>query len=97
MKMLLALLAVGFLAVGCDRREANPPYGRPTTHDGKPVSTAMVKDPVCGMTIDSEKAKDHTYQDVKYYFCTQKCHDAFEENPQAYVDKVNQKTADEVR
>ena len=88
MKMLLALLALGFLAVGCDRREASPPYGRPTTTDGKPVTAAMVKDPVCEMMIDSAKAKDHPYKGVRYYFCSQKCHDAFEDNPQVYVDNA---------
>jgi YHS domain-containing protein len=88
MKMLLALLTLGALAVGCDRREANPPYGRPTDTDGKPVSVAQVKDPVCGMEISSDKAKDHSYQGVKYYFCSQKCHDDFEEFPQAYVEKA---------
>ena len=88
MKMLLALLALGFLAIGCDRREAAPPYGKPSAPDGKPVETAMVKDPVCGMMVVSDKAKDHSYKGVRYYFCSQKCHDLFEENPTAYVENA---------
>lgn len=88
MKMILALMTLAIFAVGCDRREASPPYGKPTTSDGKPVSSAMVKDPVCEMMVDSDKAKDHSYKGVRYYFCSQKCHDAFEEAPQVFVDNA---------
>jgi YHS domain-containing protein len=87
MKSLLATLALigGVALIGCDNREAPVPYGKPSDTEGKPVERAQVKDPVCGMMIDSDKAKDHTYQDVKYYFCSQACHDAFEKNPETYV------------
>ena len=85
MKSLLLLGVVGCLAIGCEGKEAPQPYGKPVTTDNKPVARAQVKDPVCEMMVDSDKAKDHTYKDVKYYFCSQKCHDAFEKNPDAYT------------
>ena len=88
MKTVLALAAGVVLFVGCDRKtEAPQPYGKPATGEGKAVERAQVKDPVCGMMIDSEKAKDHTHKGVKYYFCSDKCHDAFEKAPDTYSTK----------
>jgi len=85
MRMMLAVLALGVALSGCDNREAPAPYGKPTTTDGKAVEAAMVKDPVCGMMVDSAKAKDHSYKNVKYYFCSKECHDKFEKTPETYV------------
>lgn len=48
---------------------------------------AMVKDPVCGMEVDSDTTPfklqhgDHTH-----YFCSQACLDKFQANPGAYGD-----------
>ena len=43
---------------------------------------AMVKDPVCGMEIDSSQAAAQTiYEGQAYYFCSQECRRTFEENP----------------
>lgn len=47
---------------------------------------AEVKDPVCGMTIDSESA--YARIDVEgqaYYFCSAECQAAFEANPQRFI------------
>jgi len=85
MRALLTILVVGVALCGCDNTEAPQPYGKPSMPDGKPVERAQVKDPVCGMMIDTDKAKDHTHKDVKYYFCSQQCHDAFEKAPEKYV------------
>ena len=52
---------------------------------------AKVKDPVCGMTIDSESAnsrkqlKGHTY-----YFCSSGCATEFEANPERYVPQTSE-------
>jgi hypothetical protein len=64
MRTLLAVLTLGVVLSGCDNREAPVPYGKPSAPDGKVIKQAQVKDPVCGMMIDSDKAKDHTYKDV---------------------------------
>jgi len=46
----------------------------------------MVVDPVCGMKIESEKAKYKTvYKGKLYYFCSLQCKRAFEENPEYYL------------
>jgi YHS domain-containing protein len=59
-------------------------HGHHAKHDAQP----RVKDPVCGMMVDSAKAKDHTTDGVKYYFCSDACHDAFEKAPGNYAGKT---------
>jgi YHS domain-containing protein len=46
----------------------------------------MAKDPVCGMTIDEEKAAVRSeYQGRTYYFCVLGCKVAFEKDPEKYL------------
>lgn len=48
---------------------------------------AQVKDPVCGMTIDSNSvAATSEYQGTRYYFCSTDCKTEFDENPADYAD-----------
>ena len=47
----------------------------------------MVKDPVCGMTIDPETAAATAEHDgVTYHFCSASCHDSFVADPAKYVE-----------
>ena len=47
----------------------------------------MVKDPVCGMMVDPEKAPAKTeYEGKTYYFCAPGCKMAFEEDPERYLE-----------
>jgi YHS domain-containing protein len=42
----------------------------------------MVKDPICGMEVDEEKAKFKVeYRGKTYYFCSAMCKERFEEKP----------------
>lgn len=46
----------------------------------------MVKDPVCGMMVDPEKAPAKAeYKGQTYYFCAPGCKVAFEKDPEKYV------------
>jgi len=46
----------------------------------------MVKDPVCGMMVDPEKAPAKTeYKGQTYYFCAPGCKVAFEKDPEKYL------------
>jgi Cu+-exporting ATPase len=46
----------------------------------------MVKDPVCGMTIDEKTAKGQSeYKGQTYYFCAAICKTRFDQNPAKYV------------
>lgn len=50
------------------------------------TKTQMVKDPVCGMSVDPTTAELHAdLQGKAYYFCSETCHVKFEANPAAYV------------
>jgi Cu+-exporting ATPase len=54
------------------------------SHD---TATALVTDPVCGMTIDPTKAKGGSslYENKKFYFCSTKCKVKFDLDPQKYL------------
>ena len=46
----------------------------------------MVKDPVCGMSVDEKTTKEKAeYQGKTYYFCSTECKNAFQREPQKYV------------
>jgi YHS domain-containing protein len=46
----------------------------------------MVKDLVCGMTIDTETAAGKSeYEGQTYYFCSPGCKRSFDRDPQRYV------------
>ena len=54
-----------------------------TTPDG-PGATA--EDPVCGMTVTLGAGKpSHRYRSHDYHFCSQRCHDRFEEDPYFFL------------
>jgi YHS domain-containing protein len=48
-------------------------------------------DPVCGMQVDPN-AKSSSFISIRghsYYFCTQKCHNEFKQDPAKYTDILN--------
>ena len=46
----------------------------------------MVKDPVCGMTIEPARAAATSeYKGQTYYFCAKGCKVQFDKNPDKYV------------
>lgn len=46
-----------------------------------------VKDPVCGMEIDSAKADTSVnHQGETYYFCCEGCQSKFKADPQSYLE-----------
>jgi P-type Cu+ transporter len=52
----------------------------------------MVKDPVCKMPVDEKKpfAMIH-YKGFDYYFCSANCKEAFEDNPEIYMEDPDDK------
>ena len=55
-----------------------------------------VKDPVCGMMIDSETATARVDMDGQtYYFCSTECRAVFEANPDRYIGEDTQSPVDE--
>lgn len=48
--------------------------------------TAMVRDPVCGMEIDTATAAaSEEYEGTTYYFCSSGCHERFKADPARYT------------
>jgi Cu+-exporting ATPase len=48
----------------------------------------LIKDPVCGMTVDEKTAKHkYEYMGKTYYFCNASCMQSFKANPQKYLKK----------
>jgi Cu+-exporting ATPase len=51
-----------------------------------PAATRTVKDPVCGMQVDPEKAEHRTtHEGVAYAFCSRGCREKFVQDPDAYL------------
>lgn len=51
-----------------------------------PVLNAEAKDPICGMSVDTAKARYKTQHEGKwFYFCCSGCKEAFEQQPQKYA------------
>lgn len=47
-----------------------------------------VRDPVCGMEVDPERAAGTSeYQGRTYYFCSTHCKATFEREPEKYASK----------
>jgi uncharacterized protein len=47
-----------------------------------------VTDPVCGMTVDPDKALTAEYSGQAFYFCSGPCRDQFEADPERYAGKT---------
>lgn len=56
---------------------------------------AQVTDPVCGMTIDSDKATGQSqYEGRTFYFCSAQCKRQFDADPKRYAGKTPSATAE---
>lgn len=50
------------------------------------TTTTAVKDPVCGMDIETSTAAGRTeYKGQTYYFCGSKCKERFDSKPEQFV------------
>jgi len=85
--VLLALLLIRFLRTGgvAMLREMGVP----------PAQQSPSKDPVCGMSVDPEKAAQrYVYVGTIYAFCSPGCRKAFEADPARYVAEAPAHAAD---
>lgn len=54
----------------------------------------MVKDIVCEMDVNPQKTKYKTkYEGETYYFCSESCQKAFQQNPSKYLPKGHKHNA----
>jgi YHS domain-containing protein len=55
------------------------------------AGTTLVRDPVCGMSVDPTTAKEQIeFEGSTYYFCSPACRSAFEKDPARYTAQVLQ-------
>jgi uncharacterized protein len=61
-------------------------------HARRPAAGAtMVRDPVCGMSIDPATATEEvTYMGAPHYFCSAGCRSKFEKDPARYMSQVDE-------
>jgi len=56
-------------------------------------SELIIKDPVCGMTVDPKKTDYHfTYKKHEYHFCNIRCLNKFKASPQQYLEPQEEST-----
>ena len=50
---------------------------------------ALVKDPICGMTVESTKAAGNSvFQGTTFHFCSVPCKKTFDKNPAKWAKKA---------
>jgi xanthine dehydrogenase accessory factor len=54
---------------------------------GPAAESALVIDPVCGMTVSADSSRPLRYQGTDYYFCCAGCRQAFEQDPDAHLKR----------
>ncbi|HQO77978.1 MAG TPA: YHS domain-containing protein, partial [Thermodesulfobacteriota bacterium] len=56
----------------------------------------MAKDPVCGINVSEKETTPHLkYQESTYYFCTTRCKQTFQEDPQRILDRLRVRAQDQ--
>ena len=59
-----------------------------------PVGKNRVADPVCGMQVDADAPLHSHYHGTDYRFCSQRCSDAFEADPERYAHRSTRQESD---
>ena len=72
---------------GCGAHIGGHGHGGHGGHDGEAGGApGKVKDPVCGMDVDPQRAQAASvYRGSTYYFCSASCRDKFEKEPEKYA------------
>ena len=76
--LLFAALFYFMMRFGCG---AHAVHG----HHGHHHDSSAAKDPVCGMAVAADAGYSERYENREYRFCSRKCLDQFDANPQQFV------------
>lgn len=83
-----------------DHRRHNGSGSMHMSHGGPPDAAGVIRDPVCGMTVDPTAGKPTAEHGHTYHFCSETCRDKFVAAPEGYltaVDPVCGMTVDRAR
>ena len=79
--LIWGLVIFFLMRVGCGAHVMG--HGHSHTASANPPEKDI--DPVCGMTVETAKAKSSLYRGHAYYFCSPDCREKFEVSPDGYV------------
>lgn len=84
------LLLAGLIAIvmryGCGAHVLGHRHGTAASGDrARLVPPGKDTDPVCGMIVETAKAKTSIHAGQTYYFCSTACRDRFEASPASYL------------
>jgi P-type Cu+ transporter len=65
----------------------NPPH-----YTGEVVKTEKVQDPVCGMLVQPDSPHRFTYNGKDFLFCSPRCLELFQSQPERYLQPAADKT-----
>jgi YHS domain-containing protein len=93
--MLWAGIIFLMMRFGCGAHVMGHGHGKAKHGEGAPkgqatdglrwIPPADDLDPVCGKTVDTEKAKSSVHDGHVYYFCSRDCRERFEVAPEQYL------------
>lgn len=83
------LLFAGFfylmMRFGCGAHMVHGNHGGHEGHGGMGTQEGSAKDPVCGMPVEPGQGYTKNHEGRVLHFCSRKCLDKFEAEPQKYV------------
>lgn len=82
--LLFAALFYFMMRFGCGSHAVHG-HHRHEGHRGHQWPQASSKDPVCGMEVAPDTGYSEKYQNREYRFCSRKCLDQFDANPEQFA------------
>ena len=86
--LLFAVFFYLMMRFGCGAHMVHGGHGGHGGHEGHGEHAGhggVVKDPVCGMGVDPGQGYSRMYEGREYRFCSRKCLDQFDAEPQRYL------------
>jgi len=81
--LLFAGLFYAMMRFGCGAHHGS--HGSHSGHGGDSSAEAGHTDPVCGMTVAAQEGYGKMHEGTLYRFCSRKCLDEFERQPEHYI------------
>jgi YHS domain-containing protein len=83
--LIWAALFYFMMRFGCGAHMVHGNHGGHEGHAGMETQVGSAKDPVCGMPVEPGQGYTKSYEGREFHFCSRKCLDKFETDPQRYL------------